>query len=112
MFKRLSKSRAQTTLEYAVLIGVIVAALIAMQRYLKRGYQGKLRESADQMGEQFSPGYTKVLDHRKSELAETYEEQLTDGSSSTTFTNDHVTKKLEDSYQQVKDLTNEDWPLK
>jgi len=58
MFKRLSKKRAQSTLEYAILIGVIVAGLIAMQVYLKRGFQGKLRESADSMGEQFSPGYT------------------------------------------------------
>ena len=58
MFRRLSKERAQSTLEYAVLIGVIVAGLIAMQVYLKRGFQGKLREGADSMGEQFSPGYT------------------------------------------------------
>ena len=54
---RLNK-RAQSTLEYAVLIGVLVAALVAMQVYLRRGYQGKLRESADSMGEQFSPGHT------------------------------------------------------
>ncbi len=58
MFRRLSRNRAQTTLEYAILIGVIVAGLIAMQVYLKRGFQGKLKESADSMGQQFSPGYT------------------------------------------------------
>ena len=56
MTKKLNK--AQTTLEYAILIGVIVAGLIAMQVYIKRGYQGKLRESADSMGQQFSPGNT------------------------------------------------------
>lgn len=50
--------RGQSTLEYAVLIVVIIAALIAMQTYLKRGVQGKIRESSDQIGEQFSPGYT------------------------------------------------------
>ena len=58
MFARLSKKRAQTTLEYAILIGVIVAGLIAMQVYLKRGFQGKLKEGADTMGQQFSPGHT------------------------------------------------------
>ena len=58
MFRRLSVKRAQTTLEYAILIGVIVAGLIAMQVYLKRGFQGKLKESADTMGQQFSPDYT------------------------------------------------------
>ncbi len=50
--------KGQSTLEYAVLIVVIIAALIAMQVYLKRGIQGRMRESSDQIGEQFSPGYT------------------------------------------------------
>jgi uncharacterized protein (UPF0333 family) len=54
---RLNK-KAQSTLEYALLIGVVVAGLIAMQMYLKRGYQGRLRESSDQIGEQYSPDYT------------------------------------------------------
>ncbi|MFA4888100.1 MAG: hypothetical protein WC628_00795 [Candidatus Omnitrophota bacterium] len=60
MRKKLFAKKAQTTLEYAILIGVIVAGLIAMQVYVKRGYQGKLRESADSMGQQFSPGETAV----------------------------------------------------
>jgi len=58
MFNKFNRNKAQTTLEYAILIGVIVAGLVAMQVYLKRGYQGKLKESADSMGQQFSPGNT------------------------------------------------------
>lgn len=50
------KRRGQSTVEYAVVISVIIAALIAMQIYMKRGAMGKLRESTDQIGEQFSPG--------------------------------------------------------
>ena len=56
--RRMLGKRGQSTLEYAVLIVVIIAALIAMQVYLKRGIQGRVRESSDQIGEQFSPGYT------------------------------------------------------
>lgn len=56
--RKSSKKRGQSTLEYAVLIVVIIAALIAMQVYLKRGLQGRMRESSDQIGEQFSPGFT------------------------------------------------------
>ncbi len=49
----------QSTLEYAVLIAVVAAAAIGMQIYVKRGLQGRLRQSADQVGEQFTPvGYT------------------------------------------------------
>jgi len=52
------RSRGQSTLEYVILIGFVVAALIAMGVYMKRGIQGKLRESTDQIGEQYSAGYT------------------------------------------------------
>ncbi len=52
--------RAQSTLEYALIIAVVVAGLVAMQIYMKRGVQGKLRESADQIGEQFEANNTTV----------------------------------------------------
>ena len=48
----------QSTLEYAVLIAVVAAAAIGMQIYVKRGIQGRLRQSADQVGEQYAPGKT------------------------------------------------------
>ena len=47
--------KGQGTLEYAVIIVVVVGALVAMQWYIKRGYQGKLRQATDEMGEQYSP---------------------------------------------------------
>ncbi|MCX5698285.1 MAG: hypothetical protein NTX01_01100 [Candidatus Omnitrophica bacterium] len=47
------RTKAQSTLEYVILIGFVVAALIAMGVYMKRGTEGKLRESADQIGEQY-----------------------------------------------------------
>jgi len=50
--------RGQSTLEYAIIIAVVVAALLAMQIYVKRGVQGKLRSSTDEIGQQFSPTFT------------------------------------------------------
>ena len=44
----------QSTLEYAILIAVVVAAAIGMQIYVKRGLQGRLRQSAEQVGDQFT----------------------------------------------------------
>ena len=54
------RNKAQTTLEYVVLFGVIVAALVAMQVYLKRGMQGRMRGYAEQLtqGSAYSPGAT------------------------------------------------------
>jgi uncharacterized protein (UPF0333 family) len=50
--------KGQSTLEYVILLGFVVAALIAMGIYIKRGMQGKLRESSDQIGEQYSAAHT------------------------------------------------------
>ncbi len=58
MFKHILKNRGQNLLEYAILIGVIVAALLATQTYLKRGKAGGLKDSADSMGKQFNPEET------------------------------------------------------
>jgi len=49
---------AQSTLEYAVVIACITGALIAMQFYVKRSIQGRLREAADEIGEQYSAKHT------------------------------------------------------
>ncbi len=41
MLSRLRNRKAQSTLEYAILVAVVVAALITMRTYMKRGVQGK-----------------------------------------------------------------------
>ena len=55
MLRIFKNKRAQSTLEYALLISVVIAALIAIQVYMKRGVMGKLKESTDQVGEQWTP---------------------------------------------------------
>jgi len=46
----------QSTLEYVFLIALVAAAIIAISVYVSRGFQGRLREQADQVGEQYSLG--------------------------------------------------------
>jgi uncharacterized protein (UPF0333 family) len=53
MFPR--NKQGQSTLEYALLIAAVVAGLIMMQIYLKRGIGGRLKGGADNIGEQFDP---------------------------------------------------------
>jgi hypothetical protein len=50
--------RGQSILEYATLLALIVSALLIMQFYVKRAYQGRLKDEADQVGQQYSPGHT------------------------------------------------------
>ena len=51
MFNR----KGQSTLEYALIIAVVVAGLLLMQHYVKRGYAGRLKSASDEMGEQYDP---------------------------------------------------------
>ncbi len=51
----MQKRRGQSTLEYALIIAVVVSALLLMQHYVKRGVAGKLRSSSDDIGDQFDP---------------------------------------------------------
>jgi hypothetical protein len=47
MFIKLNAKKGQNTAEYAILIGVIVAAAIAMQIYIRRGMQARIRDAVD-----------------------------------------------------------------
>lgn len=53
MLLKLGK-RAQTTAEYAILIALVVAAVLAMQVYVKRGVQGRVRDAVDDLARQTS----------------------------------------------------------
>lgn len=55
---RTNLNKAQAAVEYALIIVAIVAGLIATATYLRRGIQGRVRASADSIGEQYAPGNT------------------------------------------------------
>jgi len=50
-----SRNQAQAALEYAMVVICLVGALFAMRIYMKRSIQGRLREAADSLGEQYAP---------------------------------------------------------
>jgi len=62
MFKYLNKKRqrGQSTVEYAILIIIVIGALLSIQVYIKRGIQGRLKSASDDIGEQYSPGNTNI----------------------------------------------------
>ena len=70
MFRR---RKGQSALEYAVIISVVIGALLAMQIYMKRGLENRMRQSGDDVGKQFSAGATTVdrVTNRSSFITET-----------------------------------------
>lgn len=39
--------KGQSTAEYAIVIGLVIAAIVAMQVYVKRGLQGRVKDAVD-----------------------------------------------------------------
>lgn len=102
--RQLKKRCGQSSLEYAILIAVVVAGLIAMQTYVKRGVQGRLRAGADDIGGQYSPGL----------VTSTY--TTTSGQSSTetsvggmTTTEIHSQIRSRKGHEEVAPLDQEVW---
>jgi hypothetical protein len=84
--------KGQSTLEYAIVVAIIVGGLLAMQFYVKRGWEGKLKAAADNMGEQFEPAkYTATLTSTSNSDAHQTEAA---GVSTTTLNADSVSNKV------------------
>lgn len=47
--------KGQSSLEIALLITAVVAGLVIMQLYFRKGYVGRLKDNADSIGRQFDP---------------------------------------------------------
>lgn len=47
MLRLFKNKKGQNTAEYAIVIGLVVAAAIAMQTYIKRGMQAKIKDGTD-----------------------------------------------------------------
>ncbi|MDD5129221.1 MAG: hypothetical protein PHO40_06205 [Candidatus Omnitrophica bacterium] len=51
--------RGQAGLEYIYLVGIVIAAIVATLVYMNRGFQGNIRQKADEIGSgQYEPGNT------------------------------------------------------
>jgi uncharacterized protein (UPF0333 family) len=49
------KKRGQTSLEYLVMLTIVLAAFLAVGNYIKRGLQGRWKTVSDEMGDQYDP---------------------------------------------------------
>ncbi len=109
MFTYLNKLRrrkkGQSTLEYAVLIIIIIGALLSIQVYIKRGIQGRLKGAADDIGDQFSAGNTNIVQTvtTSSKTKDTFKA----GTSTSTLLGNEVTKTTTNAY--IMRMNQEYW---
>ena len=95
MFKFLRKMKGQSTLEYAVLIIIVIGALLSIQVYIKRGVQGRLKSATDDIGDQYSPGNTNL--RKTVRVYSNTNERFLYGRSATTLNQDETTDTLVNS---------------
>lgn len=50
MWARLTNRKGSLTIEYAILVAIVVVALLGMQGYIRRAICGRWRASADTFG--------------------------------------------------------------
>jgi hypothetical protein len=58
------RKKGQSMLEYVLLLGIVIAGILVMQNFVKRHWQGGLKESAEKMGEEFSASGTTTFQKR------------------------------------------------
>ena len=107
MFTYLNRKRqkGQSTLEYAILIIIIIGALLSIQVYIKRGVQGRLKSAADDIGTQFTPGNTNVT---MTMTTESYSsETLLSGETKSTLLQEEITTTLMNS--DIVNVDSEFW---
>jgi hypothetical protein len=77
------RRKAQSILEYAILLAIVIAAIIVMQTFMKRGIQGRLKDSSDRIsgGESYSASDTTIFENRAMTTNRTIVEET--GTSST-----------------------------
>lgn len=111
MLRRLKK-RAQTTAEYAILIAIVIGAIVAMQVYVRRGLEGRVRDVVDHTGQggdvggsnfaftgnQYEPYYL-TSDFASSRDTTETEGITTGGGVSRNLTNDRSTRTGTQTYE-------------
>ena len=55
------RKKAQSSLEYAGLVIIVLGVLIGIGVYFKRGVQGRWKAAVDEMGEQYDPAYMDTM---------------------------------------------------
>jgi len=99
MLRLFRNKKAQSTAEYAILIGLVIAAVVGMQTYVKRGIQGRYKDASDQSVkalEDHQDYWNDIGAKQGVELSNQYEpEGLSAVSTSTTVAGSKDTSKMD-----------------
>lgn len=107
MLKR--KRKFQSTVEYGILLSIVVAALVAMQVYVKRAIQAKHKDAADLLGSvggqvTFDDGAGNTIEVTLNQTAQ-YEPEYLQRHTQQNLTTDYTSKSVYSGGRAVTDKT-------
>lgn len=83
--------RGQNIAEYAILISLVIAAAVAMQTYVKRGLQARVKKAVDHVGQAGSVGGT-ALSFDGNQYEPEYLKSESTQSSNKDISNEHISQ--------------------
>jgi len=94
--------KGQSTLEYVILIIIIMGALMSIQVYIKRGLQGRMKQATDDIGDQYSVGNTSITKNvwTNSKTHETFDEGVKTTETEEDLTTEQYDHKIEELYDE------------
>jgi Flp pilus assembly pilin Flp len=95
--------KGQLSIEFAIILFVVVVALLAIQGYFKRALQGRWKQAADSIGEQYSfentiSNITLVINSTSTTITNTTEKE---GITNTTTRTDFKEAQRQWGYENV-----------
>ena len=98
-----TRCNGQSTIEFALLIAVVVAAFVAIQFYLRNALEGRLRQSGDQIGSQWDARqgeYTNITNSSSTR----HEVVLPEGTTTSTIMDEKQTRDIDEKITASQNL--------
>lgn len=90
MLSYIRNKKGQSLIEYSLILGAIIVGILFMQLYVRRAIEGRMRSSADDIGDPYSSAATmNVTTNRESQISEVTNAT---GGTTTTYNYDRQTR--------------------
>lgn len=109
MIPGISSKKGASIIEYSVLSAVFILAVLAIQVYMVRALNGRIKDNTDSLGQQYSPSYSNYAYHLISH-SQSQEVGTESGETTSTLLQNEVNGKTP-YVENFRDNNSQDKPL-
>jgi len=95
--------KAQTIMEYCIIIAIVIGVFVAMSTYFKRGFAGRWKDAIDNLGDQYDPltANTKITHALHSVTTSTITAETIDGNTITSRSDLTDSSEIKTGYSRM-----------